>query len=140
MSLIYLIPLLPFIGFVVNGLSFPNISKQLAAIIGTIPPLAAFLLSIQVFVNFDGTTQILHVAEWIKLGDLQIPFDFQIDALSILMLLVITGVGTLIHIYSIGYMAHDPGFGKFFSFLNLFIFGIFLFIIHIFSKTNANTC
>ena len=86
MSLIYLIPLLPFIGFVVNGLSFPRIPKQLAAIIGTIPPLVAFILSIQLFVNFDGTTQILHLADWIKLGDLQIPFDLQIDALSIMML------------------------------------------------------
>ena len=80
MSLIYLIPLLPLLGFVVNGISFPSIPKQKAAIIGTIPPLVAFLISIQVFVDFDGTTQILHVAEWIKLGDLQIPFDFQIDA------------------------------------------------------------
>ena len=94
MSLIYLIPLLPLIGFVVNGLSFPRIPKQLAALIGTIPPLAAFLLSVQLFVQFDGKTQILHVAEWIKLGDFQVPFDLQIDALSIMMLLVITGLGT----------------------------------------------
>jgi NADH-quinone oxidoreductase subunit L len=129
MSLIYLIPLLPFIGFVVNGLSFPSIPKQLKAIIGTIPPLVAFILSIQLFVNFDGTTQILHVAEWIKLGDLQIPLDFQIDALSIMMLLVITGVGTLIHIYSIGYMSHDQGFGKFFAFLNLFIFFMLILVL-----------
>ena len=129
MSLIYLIPLLPFIGFVVNGLSFPNISKQVAAIIGTIPPLVAFILSIQLFINFDGVTQILHLADWIKLGDLQIPFDLQIDALSIIMLLVITGVGTLIHIYSIGYMSHDQGFGKFFAFLNLFIFFMLILVL-----------
>lgn len=122
MSLIYLIPLLPFIGFLVNGISFPNISKKVAAIVGTLPPLVAFILTVQLFLDFDGKTQILHLADWIKLGDFKIPFDFQIDALSIMMLLIITGVGTLIHVYSIGYMWHDKGFGKFFAFLNLFIF------------------
>lgn len=129
MSLILLIPLLPLIGFAVNGLSFPNVSKHVAAIIGTIPPLVAFILSIQLFLNFNGQTQILHIADWIKLGDLQIPFDFQIDALSIMMLLIITGVGTLIHIYSIGYMSHDKGIGKFFAFLNLFIFFMLILVM-----------
>lgn len=129
MSLILLIPLLPLIGFAVNGLSFPNVSKHVAAIIGTIPPLVAFILSIQLFLNFNGQTQTLHIADWIKLGDLQIPFDFQIDALSIMMLLIITGVGTLIHIYSIGYMSHDKGIGKFFAFLNLFIFFMLILVM-----------
>lgn len=82
MSLFYLIPLLPFIGFLVNGLAFPKLNKQLAGIIGTIPPVVAFALSLQLFLNFDGQTQIYTLAEWIKLGELSIPFAFQVDQLS----------------------------------------------------------
>jgi NADH-quinone oxidoreductase subunit L len=129
MSLLFLIPLLPLLGFAINGLAYPKIPKQIAGIIGTIPPLVAFALSLQLFLNFDGQAQILTIAEWIKVGTLEIPFAFQIDQLSILMLLVITGVGTLIHIYSIGYMAHDAGFGKFFAFLNLFIFFMLILVL-----------
>jgi NADH-quinone oxidoreductase subunit L len=79
--------------------------------------------------NFDGQAQILPIADWIKVGSLEIPFAFQIDQLSILMLLVITGVGTLIHVYSIGYMSHDAGFGKFFAFLNLFVFFMLILVL-----------
>jgi NADH-quinone oxidoreductase subunit L len=129
MSLFYLIPLLPFLGFVINGLAFPKLSKSVAGIIGTIPPLVAFAISLQLFLNFDGQTQLYTLAEWIKVGDLSIPFEFQVDQLSLLMLLVITGVGTLIHVYSMGYMAHDAGFGKFFSFLNLFIFFMLILVL-----------
>ena len=129
MSLLFLIPLLPLLGFAINGLAYPKLPKQIAGIIGTIPPLVAFALSLQLFLNFDGQAQILTIAEWINVGSLKIPFAFQIDQLSILMLLVITGVGTLIHIYSIGYMAHDAGFGKFFAFLNLFIFFMLILVL-----------
>ena len=129
MSLFYLIPLLPFLGFVINGLAFPRLSKQVAGIIGTIPPLVAFALSIQLFVQFDGKAQIFTLAEWINVGDLRIPFAFQVDQLSIMMLLIITGVGTLIHVYSMGYMAHDAGFGKFFAFLNLFVFFMLILVL-----------
>ena len=129
MSLLFLIPLLPLLGFAINGLAYPKLPKQIAGIIGTIPPLVAFALSLQLFLNFDGQAQILTIADWINVGSLKIPFAFQIDQLSILMLLVITGVGTLIHIYSIGYMAHDAGFGKFFAFLNLFIFFMLILVL-----------
>lgn len=129
MSLLLLIPLLPLIGFAINGLAYPKLSKSIAGIVGTIPPLVAFVISLQLFLNFDGQTQIIQLADWIKVADLSIPFAFQIDALSIIMLLVITGVGTLIHLYSMGYMAHDAGFGKFFSFLNLFIFFMLILVL-----------
>jgi hypothetical protein len=66
---------------------------------------------------------------WIGVGTLQIPFAFLIDQLSLIMLLIITGVGSLIHIYSIGYMKHDEGFGKFFAFLNLFLFSMLLLVM-----------
>ena len=129
MSLLFLIPLLPLLGFAINGLAYPKLPKQFAVIIGTIPPLVAFALSVQLFLNFDGQAQILPIADWIKVGSLEIPFAFQIDQLSILMLLVITGVGTLIHVYSIGYMSHDAGFGKFFAFLNLFVFFMLILVL-----------
>ena len=129
MSLLFLIPLLPLLGFAINGLAYPKLPKQIAGIIGTIPPLVAFALSLQLFLNFDGQAQILPIADWIKVGSLDIPFAFQIDQLSILMLLVITGVGTLIHVYSIGYMSHDAGFGKFFAFLNLFVFFMLILVL-----------
>ena len=129
MSLLFLIPLLPLLGFAINGLAYPKLPKQIAGIIGTIPPLVAFALSLQLFLNFDGQAQILPIADWIKVGSLEIPFAFQIDQLSILMLLVITGVGTLIHVYSIGYMSHDAGFGKFFAFLNLFVFFMLILVL-----------
>lgn len=129
MSSLLLIPLLPLLGFAINGLSFPKLSKQIAGIVGTIPPLVAFGLSIQLFLNFDGQAQVYQLAEWIKIADLSIPFAIQIDQLSIMMLLVITGVGTLIHIYSMGYMSHDEGFGKFFAFLNLFIFFMLILVL-----------
>lgn len=129
MSLVYLIPLLPFLGFAINGLAFPKLNKSIAGIIGTIPPLVAFALSLQLFLNFDGKAQIYTLAEWIKVGTLSIPFEFQVDQLSLLMLLIITGVGTLIHIYSMGYMSHDAGFGKFFAFLNLFVFFMLILVL-----------
>jgi NADH-quinone oxidoreductase subunit L len=129
MSLIFLIPLLPLLGFAINGLAYPKLPKQFAGIIGTIPPLVAFALSLQLFLNFDGQAQLLPIADWTKVGSLEIPFAFQIDQLSILMLLVITGVGTLIHLYSIGYMSHDAGFGKFFAFLNLFVFFMLILVL-----------
>ena len=129
MSLLFLIPLLPLLGFAINGLAYPKLPKQVAGIIGTIPPLVAFALSLQLFLNFDGQAQILPIADWIKVGSLEIPFAFQIDQLSILMLLVITGVGTLIHVYSIGYMSHYAGFGKFFAFLNLFVFFMLILVL-----------
>ncbi len=129
MSSVLLIPLLPFIGFLINGLAFPKLPKQIAGIIGTIPPLAAFGLSLELFLNFNGSAQIIPISDWIQVGELSIPLALQIDQLSIMMLLIITGVGTLIHIYSSAYMSHDAGFGKFFAFLNLFVFFMLILVL-----------
>jgi len=129
MSSALLIPLLPFIGFLINGLAFPKLPKQIAGVIGSIPPLAAFALSLQLFFNFDGNAQLIPIADWIQVGELSIPLALQIDQLSIMMLLIITGVGTLIHLYSSAYMSHDAGFGKFFAFLNLFVFFMLILVM-----------
>ncbi len=129
MSLIILIPLLPLIGFVINGIGFKKIPKNLAGIIGSAAALGAFTISLMAWFSFSGQAQIIPIFDWITVGSLNIPFSFQIDQLSLLMLLVVTGVGSLIHIYSVGYMSHDEGFGKFFAFLNLFLFFMLLLVM-----------
>lgn len=126
-----LIPLFPLIGFLLNGLGFRQVPKGLAGAIATIAVLASFLTSIYLFSTFTGTDGplVATLFDWISVGDLHINFSFQIDQLSLLMLLVVTGVGALIHLYSIGYMSHDEGFGKFMAFLNLFIFFMLLLVM-----------
>ncbi|MBD2701071.1 NADH-quinone oxidoreductase subunit L [Spirosoma sp. BT702] len=127
-----LIPLLPLIGFLINGLGFRRLPTGLAGVVATGAVVVSFLLSISLFGTFQsGNSQpiIANLFDWISVGDLHINFSFQIDQLSLLMLLVVTGVGSLIHLYSIGYMSHDEGFGKFMAFLNLFIFFMLLLVM-----------
>jgi NADH-quinone oxidoreductase subunit L len=122
------IPGLPFLGFLLNGLLNKKLSGTVAGLIGSATVLVSFLLSLTLYLNFkyQYTVQLF---EWISVGSLQIPFSYQIDQLSLLMLLLITGVGFLIHIYSIGYMHHDENVGKFFSFLNLFVFSMLILVM-----------
>jgi NADH-quinone oxidoreductase subunit L len=128
-TLLYvLIPGLPFLGFLLNGLLNRKLSGTVAGAIGTLTVLGSFLLSVFLFVNFKYQYTV-NLFDWISVGSLQIPFSYQIDQLSLLMLLLITGVGTLIHIYSIGYMHHDENVGKFFSFLNLFVFSMLILVL-----------
>ncbi|UTA68382.1 MULTISPECIES: NADH-quinone oxidoreductase subunit L [Emticicia] len=131
MSIITLIPLFPLIGFLINGLGFRKISKSIAGPIGVGASLLSFIGTIIAYNQFAETNQpiIVNVFDWITVGTLQINFAFQIDQLSILMLFVITGVGTLIHLYSMGYMHDDEGYGKFMSFLNLFLFSMLLLVM-----------
>lgn len=131
-SLIILIPLLPLLGFLINGIGFPNIPKGAVGIIGTLAVVASFVLSVMTFNAFLASGSepfIVPLFDWISVGELNIPFSFQVDQLSLLMLMIITGVGSLIHIYSIGYMHHDSGFGKFFAYLNLFLFFMLLLVL-----------
>jgi len=128
-SLLFLIPILPLIGFIINGIGFRHVPKSLAGVIGSAASLGAFAVSILAWNAFDGQPQVVKLFDWISIGQLTIPFAFQIDQLSLLMLMVVTGVGSLIHIYSMGYMHHDEGFGKFFAFLNLFLFFMLLLVM-----------
>ncbi len=129
-ALIWLVPLLPLLGFVINGLGRNVLSKTLSAGIGSAVIIIPFIISLGVFMQFSGNNPVIvHLFDWVKVGNLSIPFAFQIDQLSILMLLIITGIGSLIHIYSAGYMAYDAGFNKFFAYLNLFIFFMLLLVL-----------
>lgn len=131
MSIISLIPLFPFIGFLINGLGFRKVSKGVAGAVGVAASFLAFVGTVIAYNQLSATNQpiIEKVFEWITVGNLHINFSFQIDQLSILMLFVITGVGTLIHLYSVGYMHDDEGFGKFMAFLNLFLFSMLLLVM-----------
>lgn len=124
------IPLLPLIGFLFNGLLGKKInSEKVSGIIGSATVLFPFLLSIFAFVDIFGLPEnsriiVLNYFPWISTGGLAINYSFLVDPLSLVMVLVVTGVGFIIHVYSIGYMHGDKGFAKFFAFMNLFIFAM----------------
>jgi NADH-quinone oxidoreductase subunit L len=128
---IWLIPVLPLAGFVINGLGRNTLSKGLIGTIASLMVFLSFALSVGAFLQVKNTDAAINVQlfDWISVGDLHIPFSFLVDQLSAIMLLIITGIGFLIHLYSIGYMSHDAGFGKFFAYLNLFIFFMLLLVM-----------
>jgi len=127
---IWLIPILPLAGFIINGLGRNSLSKGVIGFIGSALVLASFALSIAVFFQVKATGVMnVNYFEWINAGPVKVPFAFLVDQLSSIMLLIITGVGFLIHLYSIGYMHDDKGFGKFFAYLNLFVFFMLLLVM-----------
>jgi NADH-quinone oxidoreductase subunit L len=126
---LWLIPLLPFAGFLVNGLFGRRLPQRVVTAVGLLAPLAAFGVVIHCAVDAlgIGTPAVSlpygqPLAQWINFGTLHVDFSFVLDQLSLIMLIVITGVGFLIHVYSVGYMAHDEGYSRYFSYLNLFLF------------------
>jgi NADH-quinone oxidoreductase subunit L len=132
---LWLIPLLPFAGFLLNGILGRGLPKWIVTTIAILAPLGSFLVVLYacLFVRSGPTdpdlAPVIHLmpysenfGHWINLGALHIDFSFVLDQLSLVMLLVITGVGFLIHIYSVGYMHDEPGYARYFSFLNLFLF------------------
>lgn len=131
-DLVWLIPVLPLLGFFMLGLLRNQLSKSASAIIGCPTVLASFIISLFVFIAVaNGNTQVLHYFNFIQVRSLSIGFDFKIDQLSSLFLLVITGVGFLIHVYSSSYM-HDEDkkdFAKYFCYLNLFVFSMLLLVM-----------
>jgi len=133
LQIVYLIPLLPLIGFLINGLGRKHLSKSLVSVIGSGVILASFAMSIWVFMQVKGMTTpyVAHYFDFIKVGDLKIPFAFQVDQLSSLFLLIITGVGFLIHVYSTSYMHKEKQehYGRYFSYLNLFVFSMLLLVM-----------
>jgi len=127
-----LVPLFPLIGFLINGFFGKKLSKGLSGTIASLSILASFVLSVLIFIELNGSVEKSHVIDlfsWISSGALNIPFEFLIDPLSSWFLLIITGIGFLIHIYSIGYMHEDEGFSRFFTYLNLFVFFMLLLVL-----------
>jgi NADH-quinone oxidoreductase subunit L len=130
-NLIFLIPLLPFIGFLINGLGRKHLSKGLINIVGCGTVLASFIISLIIFFQDKYSSTPIHYFDFINVGNLKIPFTYQVDQLSTLFLLIITGVGFLIHVYSTAYMHEEKRehFGRYFSFLNLFVFFMLLLVM-----------
>ncbi|MDB4924311.1 NADH-quinone oxidoreductase subunit L [Mucilaginibacter sp.] len=128
---IWLIPLLPLAGFIINGIGRNTLSKGIIGFIGSLLVLISFGLSVGAFFQIKATGQPINVElfNWFSVGSLQVNFSFLVDQLSSIMLLIITGVGFLIHLYSVGYMHDDNGFGKFFAYLNLFVFFMLLLVL-----------
>jgi len=125
-----LIPILPLIGFLVNGLLGKFLPKGITGWIGSLTVLGSFICTLLIFQKLGAGDAIrLDLFHWISFGNLDISFGLWIDPLTIIMLLVVTGVGFLIHLYSIGYMHDDEGFTRFFSYLNLFIFFMLLLVM-----------
>lgn len=134
----FLVPLFPLLGFLLNGLGRKSLSKQAIGIIGTGVIFCSFLCSCYLFAEVSaglGEGQsfntVVTLFNFISVDAFVIPFAFQIDQLSVLFLLVITGVGTLIHLYSTAYMKEEsaPHFGRYFAYLNLFIFSMLLLVM-----------
>jgi NADH-quinone oxidoreductase subunit L len=132
---LWLIPLLPFCGFLINGILGRRLPKWFITTVALLASLAAFVVVLwaallaQPSADPDlrfGIVSLPHIETcplpWISAGLLHIDFSFVLDQLSLVMLLVVTGVGFLIHVYSVGYMGDDKGYARYFSYLNLFLF------------------
>lgn len=130
-NLNFTIVLLPLAGFLINGLFGKMLPKNVVGGIATLVVFAAFCIASYLFFNFDNTSQpvIVRAFEWFRVNGIQVNFSFQIDQLSLMMIMIITGIGSLIHLYSIGYMSHDKGFHRFFAYLNLFVFMMLLLVM-----------
>lgn len=126
----YLVTLLPLLGFIINGLFGKKLkNEKLIGAISTLAVFIPFLLGVFTLLELSSLEPesrkiLITYYNWITAGSFSVNYSYLIDPLSISLVLVVTGIGSLIHLYSIGYMHGDPGFGKFFSFLNLFIFAM----------------
>ena len=131
---VWLIPLFPLIGFLINGLLGKKIkNEKVIGSIGAVAVFCSFIVSVMTFSKLIGLPDAersvnIKIFTWMTAGTFNADIAFLIDPLSCLMLLVVTGIGTLIHIYSIGYMHGEEGFYRFFAYLNLFVFSMLLLV------------
>jgi NADH-quinone oxidoreductase subunit L len=132
---LWLIPILPFLGFAINGLLGKKLSKPIINAVAVGSVLLSFLWvlkSLNALGAFSGgleETYTEHYFTWIKSGALDIGVDFAVDRLTAIMLMIVTGIGTLIHLYATGYMAHESGYYRFFAYLNLFMFFMLILVL-----------
>ncbi len=126
----WLIPVFPLLGFLAIsflGKSFKN--KMAAGVLASAMVLFSFIISCALFIQLPATPQSITYFDWINVSSLKIPISFLIDPVSCVMLLIITGVGFLIHVYSTGYMKEDEAFNRFFAHMNLFIFFMLILVL-----------
>ena len=130
---LWLIPLLPFAGFLINGTlgrRFPRALVSAVALLFTAIP-AALVAWLWITMKAVGAPDVIEIVSrpWIAITGLHIDFAFTVDHLTLIMLGVVTGVGFLIHLYSVGYMAHEEGYWRFFAYLNLFMFFMLILVL-----------
>ncbi|MBU6162573.1 MAG: NADH-quinone oxidoreductase subunit L, partial [Myxococcales bacterium] len=140
-GLLGLIAFFPLLGALVNGLTGGRLPKPLSGGVATLSMVASFVLSIAatwLLVSTGADDGHGHVSytplvwegwTWMAAGSLDLSFSFAFDTLTAVMALVITGVGLLIHVFSIGYMHEDEGFGRYFAYLNLFVFAMLCLVL-----------
>lgn len=131
---VYLVPLFPLIGFLIAGLGRNSLGKTLLGWIPSLAVLASFVVSVLIFKEVGTFSEeksaiVVPIYKFFQVGRFSVDFSFQVDQLSTLFCLIITGIGFLIHVYSISYMSHDNGFGKYFAYLNLFVFNMLLLVL-----------
>lgn len=124
----------PLLGFLINGLRYKKHSANLSGGIATFAAATSFVSAVLLVAELfllppDARKIAITYFQWMSVGDFKVDFSFVVDQLSAIMILVITGVGTLIHLFSIGYMHHDKGAAKYFSYLNLFLFNMLLLVL-----------
>ena len=132
-DLVWLIPFFPLLGFLINGLIGRRFSEKTIGWIGAAAIGIPFAIALSIFLELvrmdPGSRSVQKIVfTWILSGDLNVPFGLLVDPLSMVMMLVVTGVGFLIHIYSIGYMHGEMGFRRFFAYLNLFVFNMLILV------------
>ncbi len=129
MKLVALVPLLPLIGVLINGLFGMKIRGRAHLVAVSASGLSCLVAFLVFFLAIGGQTLDWDVYSWLKVGDFQVPIGFLVDPLSAVMMLVVTFVGFLIHVYSIGYMHDDRGYARFFTYLNLFMFSMLVLVL-----------
>jgi len=121
----WLIPILPLLGSAFNGLLGKRAGKSVVTVVGVGVVVGSLLLALSAFFTMKALPDhrlVLNYGEWMGTGSLSVPFGLVVDTLSGTMMLVVTGIGALIHLYSVGYMHEDEGYARFFSYMNLFVF------------------
>lgn len=132
MDLLTLIVLLPLAGFLLNGLLGNRLGKGFVSVVGCGLPILAFLATVRAFLQLqggDGSALLETAYTWATVGDFSFEIAFYFDRLSALMTLIVTGVGSLIHVYSTGYMKDDASYARYFAYLNLFLFFMLLLVL-----------
>ena len=134
LDLIWLIPALPLAGFVLILVFGRRLGEPAAGVVATLMAAASFVMTVAMFFTLIGRSGeerevVQTLFQWIPSGRLQVGLGFLADPLSITMALFITGIGSLIHLYAIGYMHGDEKFSKFFLYLNLFVFSMLMLVL-----------
>ena len=133
-NFVYLVPLLPLLGFITLMVVGRRMGEPAAGWLATAAVAGSFGASVLTFFGLLGldkeerqVTKTLF--EWVPAGDFTVDIGFLVDPLSVAMMLFVTGIGSLIHLYSIGYMHGDPNFSKFFLYLNMFVFAMLMLVL-----------